>query len=110
MTGRFPALGPAARWPRTWPLRPLPGQAWTRQQPTYSAAKPALIEAAVKRAQSRPSGNWFVLGASRAVRRDRPHGVTVDGTELVAWRDADGRVVVGPGACPHLGAPLSAAR
>jgi hypothetical protein len=27
----------------------------------------------------------------------------------VAWRDTGGRLVVGPGACPHLGAPLSQA-
>jgi hypothetical protein len=30
----------------------------------------------------------------------------VAGVELVAWRDADGGVHAGPGACPHLGAPL----
>ena len=109
MTGRVPRLGTLARWPRNLPLRPLTAQAWTRQPPTYADAKPALIEAAVKRAQSRPSGNWFVLGASRDVRPGRAYGVTVEGAELVAWRDADGRLVVGPGACPHLGAPLSAA-
>ena len=39
----------------------------------------------------------------------RPYGVTVAGTELVAWRDTGGRLVVGPGACPHLGAPLARA-
>jgi hypothetical protein len=109
MTGRLPGRRGLARWPRNWPLRPLPAQAWPRQQPTYADARPALIEAALKRAQARPSGNWFVLGASRDVRPGQPHGVTVAGTELVAWRDAGGRLVVGPGACPHLGAPLSAA-
>ncbi len=108
-TNRPPAPRPLTRWPRNWPLRPLSGEAWTRQPPTYADARPALIEAVLKRAQSRPSGNWFVLGPSREVRRDRPHGVTIAGTELVAWRDADGRLVVGPGACPHLGAPLSTA-
>jgi len=107
-TDRSPAPW-LARLSRDWPLRPLPAQPWTRQQPTYADAKPALIEAAVKRAQSRPSGNWFVLGASRDVRRDRPVGVTIADTELVAWRDAGGQLVVGPGACPHLGAPLSSA-
>src|SRR5262249_39752128 len=56
-------------------------------------------------AQGRPSGNWFVLAASAAVRRGRPYGVTLAGTELVAWRDAGGRLAVGPGACPHPGAP-----
>lgn len=28
------------------------------------------------------------------------------GRELVAWRAENGRLLVGPGACPHLGAPL----
>jgi nitrite reductase/ring-hydroxylating ferredoxin subunit len=109
VSGRPPARRSPARWPRNWPLHPLRADAWTQQQPTYAAARPALIEAAVKRAQSRPSGNWYVLGASRDVRRDRPFGATVAGTELVAWRDGDGLLAVGPGACPHLGAPLSAA-
>jgi nitrite reductase/ring-hydroxylating ferredoxin subunit len=109
MTDHFPAPGRPARWPRNWPLRPLRGAAWARQQPTYADARPALIEAALKRALSRPSGNWLVLGASRDVRRGRPYGVTLAGTELVAWRDTGGRLVVGPGACPHLGAPLSQA-
>src|SRR5581483_3786850 len=77
--------------------------------PTYADAQPALIEAAVKRAGSRPSGNWFVLGASRDVRPGRPYGVTLAGAELVAWRDLDGRLIVGPGTCPHLGAPLAQA-
>jgi Domain of unknown function (DUF5914)/Rieske [2Fe-2S] domain len=108
MTDRWPAP-PRSRWPRNWPLRPLTAERWTRQRPSYSGARPALIEAAVKRAQSRPSGNWFVLAASREVRPDRPLGLTVAGTELVAWRDSGGQLVVGPGACPHLGAPLAAA-
>ena len=92
-----------------WPLQPLSSENWARQQPTYAGARPALIEAAVKRAQARPAGNWYVLAASREVRPDRPYGVTVAGTELVAWRDADGQLRVGPGACPHLGAPLATA-
>src|SRR5579875_216557 len=94
-------------WPRNSPLRPLPAEAWTRQRPTYQGARPALIEAALTRAQGRPAGNWFVFGASGAVRRDRPCGVTVAGVELVAWRDERGCLIVGPGACPHLGAPLA---
>jgi nitrite reductase/ring-hydroxylating ferredoxin subunit len=109
MTDNAPAPRGPARRPRNWPLRTLPAQAWTRQPPTYADARPALIEGALKRAQARPSGNWYVLGASRDVRRDRPRGVTLAGTELVTWRDALGQVVVGPGACPHLGAPLAQA-
>ncbi|ANY09279.1 DUF5914 domain-containing protein [Pseudonocardia sp. HH130630-07] len=97
------------RWPAAWPLQPLPAHTWARQEPTYRGADPKLITAALERAQARPSGNWFVLAASREIRTDRPFGTRVAGTELVAWRDEQGRVRVGPGACPHLGAPMALA-
>jgi nitrite reductase/ring-hydroxylating ferredoxin subunit len=100
----------ARRRPRRWPFRPLPKAEWAGQPPTYAAARPALIEAAVKRAQARPAGNWFVLAASRQIRGDRPFGSSVAGAEVVAWRDTSGRLVAGPGACPHLGAPLTLAK
>ncbi|WP_244231199.1 DUF5914 domain-containing protein [Saccharomonospora piscinae] len=99
-----------ARWPERWPLQPLPRQRWGRGRPTVGQADPAVIEAAVKRAQARPSGNWFVAADSRLVRRDRPYGLRIAGRELVAWRDAGGEVAAGPGVCPHLGAPLSEGR
>ncbi|GAB3572601.1 DUF5914 domain-containing protein [Amycolatopsis endophytica] len=95
------------RWPRTWPLQPVPRLPWARQEPTYRDAKPSLIEAALKRAEARPSGNWFVFTASRDVRADRPYGFSVAGVELVAWRDPAGSLLVAPGACPHLGAPMA---
>ncbi|KEI45870.1 DUF5914 domain-containing protein [Saccharopolyspora rectivirgula] len=98
------------RWPRTWPLQPIPRIPWARQEPTYQEARPKLIQAALKRAEARPSGNWFVFAASRDIRSDRPCGATVAGIELVAWRDERGALLVGPGTCPHLGAPLSQAR
>ncbi|MFC8220469.1 DUF5914 domain-containing protein [Streptomyces sp. NPDC057362] len=90
------------------PLRlrrhPVP---WERQRPTWRAARPAVIAAALKRAEARPSGNWYVLGASTDARPTRPLSGTVAGAEVVVWRDARGRLVGGPGACPHLGAPLA---
>ncbi|MUL40293.1 Rieske (2Fe-2S) protein [Streptomonospora sp. PA3] len=92
--------------PRRLPLRRLPATTWQRQRPTWREAAPGVIEAALKRALARPSGNWFVLAASREVRRDRPFGRVVAGTEIVAWRDAEGALRAAPGACPHLGAPL----
>ncbi|WP_433869470.1 DUF5914 domain-containing protein [Saccharopolyspora sp. CA-218241] len=98
------------RWPRGWPLQPVVEGAWAEQEPTYRGAAPAIIEAAVARAEARPSGNWYVFGASRQITADRPHGSRVAGVELVAWRDSAGRLRVGPGACPHLGAPLDTAR
>jgi hypothetical protein len=65
-----------------------------------------VIAQALKRAQSRPSGNWYVVGASRALGRDRPLALTVAGREVVVWRGRDGQPLAGPGICPHLGAPL----
>lgn len=53
-----------------------------------------------------PSGNWYVVGATRDVGADRPLARTVAGQEVVVWRDAEGGLVAGPGVCPHLGAPL----
>ncbi|MFJ8660285.1 DUF5914 domain-containing protein [Streptomyces sp. NPDC093795] len=98
---------PSARRPRL-PLSlrrgPVP---WDRQRPTWRDAKPALIAKALKRAQARPSGNWFVVGAAAALRDDRPLARTIAGREVVVWRGADGRLVAGPGVCPHLGAPLA---
>jgi phenylpropionate dioxygenase-like ring-hydroxylating dioxygenase large terminal subunit len=70
-----------------------------------------LIAGALKTASARPSGNWFVVGASRDVRAGgRPHGRTVGGVEIVLWRSDTGLVHAGPGACPHLGAPLRDSR
>ncbi|MET8892056.1 DUF5914 domain-containing protein [Streptomyces griseus] len=79
---------------------------WERQAPTWRAARPSVIAEALKRARSRPSGNWYVIGASRALPPGKVLGVTVGSTEVVAWRDEEGRLRTGPGACPHLGAPL----
>lgn len=102
--------GLSARRRREWPLHTVRNIKWATQQPSYAGARPALIEAALKRAQARSSGNWFVLGASGDIRAGRPFGATVAGVEIVAWRDESGLLVVGPGACPHLGAPLAQAR
>ncbi|OQR63119.1 2Fe-2S ferredoxin [Streptomyces maremycinicus] len=91
------------RVPLSLRRRPVP---WERQRPTWREARPAVIAQALKRAQARPAGNWYVVGATRDVPADRPLGRTVAGREVVVWRDAEGRLVAGPGVCPHLGAPL----
>ncbi|MEV8420239.1 DUF5914 domain-containing protein [Streptomyces niveus] len=83
---------------------------WERQKPSWREARPALIAEALTEARARPSGNWYVIGASRDVRPGRPLGRTVAGVELVVWRDESGQLVAGPGACPHLGAPLKDGR
>ncbi|WP_345108886.1 DUF5914 domain-containing protein [Streptomyces drozdowiczii] len=98
------------RW--SAPLR-LRGSAanWAQQNPTWRQTRPALIAEALKRATARPSGNWYVVGASREVRTgERPYGRTVAGTEVVLWRTDGGELRAGPGSCPHLGAPLRESR
>ena len=92
------------RYPLSLRRRPV---RWEKQQPTWRQARPSLIAEALKRAQAQPSGNWYVVGATRDVRRDRPLSATVAGQEVVVWRTADGRLAAGPGICPHLGAPLA---
>ncbi|MEU3660507.1 DUF5914 domain-containing protein [Streptomyces sp. NPDC032940] len=93
------------------PLRRRPGPDWAAQTPTWRQARPALIADALRRASARPSGNWFVVGASRYVRTsDRPYGRTVAGAEVVLWRSEDGELHAGSGVCPHLGAPLRDSR
>ncbi|MEU2686793.1 DUF5914 domain-containing protein [Streptomyces hygroscopicus] len=93
---------------RRWrpPLRLRRATRGEEQRPTWREAKPGVIAAALGRAAARPSGNWYVVGASRDLGGAGPLGRTVDGTEVVLWRGADGRRRAGPGACPHLGAPL----
>lgn len=92
-----------ARIPLRLRPRPVP---WEAQRPTWRDARPARLADAVKAALARPSGNWFVLGASDGIGGRRAVGRTVAGVEVVAWRDPAGRLLAGPGACPHLGAPL----
>ena len=84
----------------------LPREQWASQRPTYKDAEPAIIDAALVRSQRRPSGNWYAFAASDTIRK-RPHGTSVGGVEIVAWRDTDGTLHVGPATCPHLGADLA---
>ncbi|WP_343571348.1 DUF5914 domain-containing protein [Mycobacterium sp.] len=97
------------RWPKDWPLQPIPPGHWSEQRPTYRDASPAIIKAALDRSQRRPTGNWYTFAASRDVRSGKPLGFTVAGVELVAWRDQQSRLCVGPRSCPHLGADLATA-
>lgn len=95
------------RWPKAIPLQLVPGTEWAGQRPTYRDAQPAIIQAALDRSQRRPSGNWYAFAASRSVRTDRPFGTRVAGVDIVAWRDDQRRLRVGPRSCPHLGADLA---
>ncbi|WP_433655036.1 DUF5914 domain-containing protein [Nocardia sp. CA-128927] len=92
------------------PLQRFSPEKWSRQRPTYQDADPRIIASALRWSQQLPSGNWYAFAASRSIRGDRPFGTTIAGVEIVAWRDREGALQVGPGACPHLGAPLDAAQ
>lgn len=100
----------ADRLPKDAPLQVLPKIDWSRQTPTYQDAEPAIIDAALQRALRRPSGNWYVFAASSDIRGDRPFTATVAGVDIVAWRDLDRGLHVGPASCPHMGADLGTAR
>ncbi len=89
------------------PVQAIPRTPWAGQHPTYRDAEPAVIEAALRRSQRRPTGNWYAFATSREVRAGRPFGARVAGVEVVAWRDRLGRLRVGPRSCPHLGADLA---
>ena len=88
------------------PLRLLDRPAWAEQTPSWADAKPGIIRAALARALARPSGGWYVAGASGDIGATESVTRTIAGREVVFWRDEDGRLVAGPGACPHLGAAL----
>jgi Domain of unknown function (DUF5914)/Rieske [2Fe-2S] domain len=91
---------------KTFPFDFLPALRWPAQRPTYRDAVPAVIAAALRRSQQRPSGNWYAFAASDAIKT-RPYGTSVAGHDLVAWRGEAGVLNVGPGECPHLGADLA---
>ncbi|MGZ4511186.1 MAG: DUF5914 domain-containing protein [Mycobacterium sp.] len=99
-------LRPATR-PKGWPLQVIPRTSWAGQRPTYRDAQPAIIDGALKRAQQKPTGNWFAFAGSADVRTGRPFGTRVAGVDVVAWRDEEHRLCVGPRSCPHLGADLA---
>jgi isorenieratene synthase len=77
------------------------------ERPDWMQANPARIDRALSRALARPTGGWFVLGASESIGGRTPRRYVVDGQELVAFRDGQ-TLCVAPAACPHMGADLSA--
>ncbi len=89
------------------PVRYLPQTTPDHLRGTWREARPARIERALAAALRRPTHGWLVAAASSEVPRSRTLLRTVAGREVVLWRDADGSVLAGPGACPHLGARLA---
>src|SRR5215216_38124 len=86
------------------PIARIPQPPQNRMASTWRLAKPARIAAALRTAQSRNPGGWFVAGASGDVGRKESITRTIAGREVVFWRNSSGGLVAGPGACPHLGA------
>ncbi len=88
------------------PIARLPQPGTDRITPTWQEARPGRIAASLTVSQKRNPGGWFVAGASEDVGTGSSVARTIAGREVVLWRAADGRLVAGPGACPHLGALL----
>jgi Domain of unknown function (DUF5914)/Rieske [2Fe-2S] domain len=86
--------------------------------PDWVQANPTRISAALDRALAKPSGGWFVLGASRTFalssfsltsrsKTKQPMSAVVADRELVLWRSApDGPLHAASAICPHMGAHL----
>ena len=51
--------------------------------------------------------SWFPVALARAVTVEKPLGIDLLGTRVVAYRDPSGSAVVQTAWCPHLGADLS---
>src|SRR6478672_1830274 len=105
-TRTSPLPQPAKPGPRSRiPIERVPQPRENRMASTWRLAKPARIAAALRTAQSRNSGGWFVAGASGDVGRKESVTRTIAGREVVLWRTS-AELIAGPGACPHLGALL----
>lgn len=89
------------------PIARLPQPTEPRMRPTWRQAKPSRISAALAVAQSRDPGGWLVVGSSTDVGSKLSITRSMGGREIVLWRDKDGSLLAGPGACPHLGALLN---
>lgn len=89
------------------PLARAPQPPQQRLTPTWRQAKPRRIAASLAVSQAQNSGGWFVAGSSADVPAATSITRTIAGREIVFWRDTDGTLVAGPGACPHLGALLN---
>jgi len=88
------------------PLAHLPVPPRETLRPTWQDARVRRIARALADAGSRDPGGWYVAAPSGGVPRGRSVARTIAGREIVLFRDADGALRAGPGACPHLGALL----
>ncbi len=88
------------------PLDRLRQPAEAELRSTWRQAGVARIEESLRLSQLADPGGWYVIGESGDVGRGRSLVRTVAGREIVLWRGDDGRLLAGPGACPHMGARL----
>ncbi len=97
---------PAAALAQRVPVRRLPAERRNRLEGTWRQARPDRIRASFEESQRKDPGGWYVVGESRSLGRNRSLVRTVSGREVALWRGQDGRLLAGPGSCPHLGALL----
>lgn len=88
------------------PIRRIPQPDPANIRSTWRQAALPRIEKALRLAQQRDPGGWYVVGASTDLKVGTSLVRTVAGRETALWRADDGRVFAGPGACPHMGASL----
>ncbi len=88
------------------PITRMPQAPHDLMRPTWRDAKPTRIARFLDVALARNPGGWFVAGQSADVGRQESIARVINGREVAIWRDGTGRLVAGPGACPHLGALL----
>jgi len=88
------------------PLARVPVPPRDRMPATWRDARVGRIERALADARLRDPGGWHVAARSADVPRERSVTRTIAGREVVLFRDPDGALRAGPGACPHMGALL----
>lgn len=84
--------------------RPVPPR--SELKPTWRQARVGRITRSLAEAQGRDPGGWYVCGTSTELGREKSFTRVIAGRELVLFRDQDGQLRAGPGACPHMGALL----
>jgi nitrite reductase/ring-hydroxylating ferredoxin subunit len=108
LRARDEGLDPTVEQRPRIPITRMPQPRENRMTPTWRQAKPSRIARSLAVAQGQNSGGWFVAGTSADVGREVSVARTIAGREVVFWRNAEGGLVAGPGACPHLGALMDA--